>query len=56
MNKIGLTYGEIDKILVEALSPEKYVDCNALRDVIATAIVKNNEKVLEDIRKIISTK
>lgn len=55
-NKIGLTYKQIDEILAEALAPEKVVDCDALRDVIATAIVKNNEKILKDIKDMVANK
>lgn len=55
-NKVGLTYEQIDKILSKALTPEKVVDCDALRDVIATAIIKNNEKLLKDINNLIINK
>ncbi|WP_168198237.1 hypothetical protein [Crassaminicella thermophila] len=56
MNKIGLSHEEIDAILKNAISPEKTIDSNAIRDVIATAIIKNNEKILEDIKRIHLTK
>jgi len=55
-DKIGLSYEQIDKILSISLAPDKVVDADALRDVITTAIVKNNEKLLEDIKCLISTK
>ncbi|WP_165000392.1 hypothetical protein [Anaerophilus nitritogenes] len=56
MDKIGLSYTEIDEILKNAISPEKPVSSHALRNVIVTAIIKNNEKILEDIKKIHATK
>jgi hypothetical protein len=56
LKSIGLTYAQIDDILKKALDHDKPVDCDAMRDVIATAIVENNYKVLKDISDILSTK
>ncbi|SHK45751.1 hypothetical protein [Tepidibacter formicigenes] len=56
MNKIGLSHEDIHNILKNAISPEKTIDSDAIRDVIATAIIKNNEKILEDIKRIYPTK
>ena len=52
MKRIGLSYEEIIEILQEAMSPEKRVDIVALREVVAKAIVKNNDKLLSDIKQL----
>lgn len=54
MDKIGLSYEEIDKILIKSLELTKPVDVDAMRDVIATAMVKNNEELLKDIKQLIT--
>lgn len=45
-DKIGLSYEQIDKILSISLAPDKVVDADALRDVITTAIVKKQRKII----------
>jgi|GEM_PF-6855037 len=56
MDKIGLSFEEVDKILSESMSLDKKADIEAARKSIATVIIKNNDKILKDIKEIISTK
>lgn len=56
MDKIGLSYEQIDSILFEAIAPEKIDDGEKLRDVIAKSIVENNKKVLDDIKAFLEAK
>jgi hypothetical protein len=51
--KIGLEAHEVDAILAKAIGYGKVADANLHRAVIAEVIEKNNERILQDILKLI---
>jgi len=52
--KIGLSIEELDSVLKEYIGGNNNATAENMRKAISTAIEANNQKILEDIKKLIS--
>lgn len=55
MVKVGLSVEEITTILEETIANGKSLSNEGLREIIAKAIVANNEKVAKDMEQVIAS-
>lgn len=55
MKNFGLSYDEINEILKQSIASGKSIDSEGIRDVISKAIVENNNKILKDINKLLTS-
>lgn len=55
MVKVGLTEQEINDLLTNELTSWKFASEESLKNVIVKAITANNEKVADDVKKVVAS-